>query len=86
MAEETQEKFVKGTNVGTDKIILKGYSTIVEVRPVEIFLKEDGAIGDKPSFAIVMTGLMGTAVFGQLSLETWNEALKDVGYKIVKDE
>lgn len=71
-----------GINHGTGPIKLVGPST--ELRPTEIHLKEDGAVGDKPSVAIVMRDIFGEFVMGQLSLEMWNEGLKDIGYKIVK--
>jgi hypothetical protein len=57
------------------------------MRPVRIFLKEDGAIDDKPSFAILMTHdttMIRHQILGQVSLKMWNEGLADVGYEIIK--
>lgn len=71
-----------GINHGTGPIKLSG--PVLELRPTEIHLKEDGAVGDTPSVAIVMSNLSKRFVMGQLSLKMWNEGLKDIGYKIVK--
>ena len=71
-----------GINHGTGPIKLMG--PVTEMLPTEIHLKEDGAIGDTPSVAIVMDDFSNPVVFGQLSLKMWNEGLKDIGYKIVK--
>lgn len=70
-----------GINHGTGPIKLVG--PVVELRPTEIHLKEDGDVEDNPSVAIVL-GDKDFLVFGQLSLKMWNEGLKDIGYKIVK--
>ena len=71
-------------NHGTGPIDLRHLGAADEMRPTEIHLKEDGAIGDKPSFTIVMTALGRTPKFGQLSLEMLNEALNELGYEIIK--
>ena len=63
--------------------------TPMELRPIEIHLKEDGDLDDKPSLCIVMTDMQPfsqTFFYGQISLKMFNEGLKDIGYKIVKDE
>lgn len=84
MAEIDINNFV-GENVGTGPIFMP-HNTGFQLRPVKLFLKEDGAIGDKPSFAIYMVDPKGYSapVLGQISLEMFNKALKDVGYEIRK--
>lgn len=81
-----------GINVGTDPIDLTKYLEIEagmprELRPVELYLKEEGAIKGTPSVLIVLVEPYGRNVrpiIGQLSLEMWNKALNQVGYKIEK--
>lgn len=79
----------KGVNWGKKQIKL--YDAF-EMLPVEIHLKEDGAIGDRPSFCIVMSSrhpdginpdVTLPCVFGQISLDMLNDGLKDIGYKVV---
>jgi hypothetical protein len=71
-------------NFGTGPIEIKGPAT--ELRPTELYLKENGAIGDTASFAIVLTDpfMPSTRVFGQLTLVMLNEALNELGYRVVK--
>lgn len=82
-------KEFSGFNHGMGKIVLKFGEqtglTVDQKRPVQVHLKEDGAIGDKPSVAIVMTNGKQVTV-GEISLEMWNEGLKDIGYQIVKTD
>lgn len=71
-------------NWGTDKIgIDPEGGPLIEFRPTELHLKEDGARDDKPSFSIVMIRppALGKAV-GQISLAMLNEALAELGYEI----
>lgn len=82
-------KEFKGFNHGTGSVALglanaTGLNTD-QKRPVQIHLKEDGAIGDKPSFCLVLTNGREVTI-GQISLEMFNEGLADIGYKLVKDE
>lgn len=72
---------------GTDKIDLSHlpYYTL-ELRPTEFHFKIDGAKDDKPSICIIMGGIPGNLVFGEMSLNTLDECLNEVGYKIVKNE
>lgn len=73
-----------GINHGTGKIDIRDKGLSTQFKPVEIHLKEDGALGDKPSFAFVLTSPGKITVIGQLSLEMWNEGLADIGYELVK--
>lgn len=58
---------------------------IVEMMPVELHFKKDGATDETPSFAMVLQ--RGDAyVYGQLSLHTLKEALAELGYDVVKSE
>ena len=84
MPEEKKNKPFNGYNHGVGPIpIMQGAA---QLRPVQIHLKEDGAIDDKPSLAIVMIGNDGHSVaFGQISVEMMNEGLADIGYKLVKE-
>ena len=76
-----------GISHGTGPIIIK-HEFVTHMRPIEIHLKEDGTLDDKPSVCIIMSTMIADfpVVAGQLSLKMWNEALKDIGYEIKKIE
>ena len=67
-----------------------------EARPIEIRLKEDGTIDNKPTICIVLcqepesASIISTIkkplIYGQISIEMFNEGLKDIGYRIVPIE
>lgn len=78
------EKPFIGINVGNGPI--KMPPTAYELRPTKIYLKEDGARNNGPSVAILYEHPLHlqAPVVGQLSIEMWNEGLKDIGYKLVK--
>jgi len=77
---------VTGYNWGTGHIQMELGRLAYELRPIEVHLKEDGTITNEPSMAIVMSNETGTAfIYGQLSLEMWNKALNECGYKIEKN-
>ena len=78
------EKEFKAFNHGKGKIIIGEEVASFEAMPIEIHLKEDGAVDDTPSFAIVMRSRIGTNIIGQISLKMLNEGLADIGYKMVK--
>lgn len=93
MARNKDINTFTGFNVGKNRIDVGHYSDInysamFELRPVELYLKEDGAKGDKPSFAITMIDPRNHAapIIGELSLEMWNKGLSEVGYEIVKKQ
>jgi hypothetical protein len=72
-------------NHGKGKIAInEDYGPIIQFRPTELHLKEDGSLTNEPSFAVVMTrpDAKGKAV-GQISLEMLNEALGELGYTII---
>lgn len=78
---------VNGKDWGKNPIILPiEPERITEYRPIEIHHKADGAIDDKPSFAILMyrhhTIAGDIFVVGQLSLDMLSDALDKCGYKI----
>ncbi len=74
---------LKAFNHGTKPIILE--HNAIAARPTEIHYKSDGAVGDKPSFAIVMEPrIPHIKIVGELSLEMLNNALQEIGYEIKK--
>ena len=79
---------LKGINHGTKEINLSKHSSDnpSEYRPIEIHLKENGAIGDKPSLCIVLENPFENIgiVYGQFSVKTFNEGLAEIGYEIKK--
>ena len=58
----------------------------IEMRPVQLHHKNNGAKGDKPSFTIVMAPAGGTLVYGQVSLAMMEKAFDQVGYTLVRKE
>lgn len=74
-----------GENVKTGQIKMENNRTY-QLRPVKLYLKENGSIDDKPLFAILMADPYNHAapVIGQVSLDMWNKAMNEVGYEIVK--
>lgn len=73
----------QGFDWGTSQIKMNRPVTVM--RPIEIHHKADGSVKDEPSFAIVMTNEnINASVCGEISLEMFNEGLKDIGYEIVK--
>ncbi len=61
----------------------------VDLRPIEIHLKEDGAIDDGPSFCMVLSDMgrikdYERRMLAQISLKMFNEGLTDIGYQIIK--
>jgi hypothetical protein len=74
---------IKIFNWGLQKIRIRG--NLLELRPTEIHLKEDGSIKSEPSFAIVLTHpeKPEEKVFGQISLKMLTEAMDELGYMIV---
>lgn len=79
------KKAFKGIYHGTGQIDLSHHKDIEQFLPVEIHLKEDGTVDNKPSFAIVLTSPYSrNQVVGQISLEMLNQGLADLGYEIKK--
>lgn len=60
------------------------YPNLEEMTPKELFCLPNGAIGDRPSFAVAMTNSrISRSVVGQFSLETLKSALNEVGFDII---
>ena len=81
------KKEFKGINHGKKQIDLRHLGNdALQLRPVEIHLKENGSDTDGPSFVIVMVGseYIPAKVYGQITLDMFNEGLLDIGYKITK--
>lgn len=78
--KETNKPF-RGINFGKESIEIGPVNN--EMKPTLICLKEDGAIGDKPSLAILFESY-GKKFIGQVSVDMFNEGLDDIGYKLVK--
>ncbi len=67
------------TNVGNGQFILP--DPVSEFRPLHWLIKEDGAIGDKPSFAILGAKANGNNIIMQISAEMFRpayEAMKQI--------
>jgi len=79
-------KDFKAINHGTGQIDLSHLAAFnpIQMRPVELHLKEDGTVDDKPSFGIVMTDRTGRVVFGEISLKMLREGFQELGYDICK--
>jgi hypothetical protein len=77
-------KDITTKNWGKAQINIKGYgNSLLESKPEEFHLKEDGAKDGSPSLAIVMTGPV-VDVVGQISIKMLAEALNELGYKLEK--
>jgi hypothetical protein len=79
-----EDKAFYGTNVGNGFIDLREYPSAYQLRPTRVYLKEDGAINNQPSFAFLMEHPTDyqPKVLGQLSLAMLNDGLNDIGYTI----
>jgi hypothetical protein len=74
-----------GINWGTKDIDFRNKPTSMEMMPIEVHLKEDGTKDNGPSLCIVMSlKALDLQTYGQISVEMFNEGLKDIGYKLVK--
>lgn len=81
-------KFIRTVNHGTNQINLSHLSEIsqappIEVRPVELHYKEDGAVGNAPSFVMVFHDPFANRYsYGQFSLDTLGQSLRELGIEI----
>ena len=59
---------------------------IEEMQPVEVHVRENGTLDDKPSFCFVMKPPLHIPfhVQAQISLRMLNDGLREAGYKIEK--
>lgn len=85
-----KEKDFIGIDHGKNVVDLRHLGTSFEMRPTEIHLKKNGSLNETDSVVIVftipteLTGFKSPAVYGQISIEMFNDGLADIGYKIVK--
>lgn len=72
---------MKTKNCGTNSLMF--HDSVIEMRPTELHMKEDGSIDDKPSFCFVAELRMSPhRVIMQVSLRMLNEAMNELGYEI----
>lgn len=75
---------ITGFNHGNSHIKLtfdKAFA--IQVLPIEVHLKEDGALDHTPSMCLVMADPhFNIYCYGETSLKMWNEGLKEIGYEI----
>lgn len=81
---EIETKVFKAFNHKLEKIDLSHHENVIEVRPTEIHLKENGSKTDESSFLIVSEHPSLPVMAAQISLEMLNEGLEQIGYKIIK--
>jgi hypothetical protein len=79
-------KDIKTKNWGKEQIDLRHLGFVSEVRPIEIYLKEDGSKTNGPSICIVNMGAGSKHTFSQITIEMFNEALGELGYEIRKKD
>lgn len=79
-------KEFKAFNHGTGPIVLAQHNNnlVMQAKPTELHLKENGTLNNGPSFAIVMEDYYRNRIIGQVSLDMLKEALNEIGYDIVK--
>lgn len=84
--KKDSEKPFKGIGHGINHIVINGEPGKVMhfYKPIEIHLKENGSLKNEPSFAIVMDSEVHGMALGEISLEMFNDGLRDIGYKIIK--
>lgn len=76
-------KFMKVINHGANPIDLSHIgSTSKEVRPVELHYNTNGSLNGTPTIAIVMEFEYGLKVYGQMSLDTLDDCMNQLGYEI----
>ena len=67
-----------------DMSFLSIVGNLHQMRPHQLHLKEDGAVGDKPSFALVFIDGNRNIVVGEISEEMLSEGFKELGYSLEK--
>lgn len=77
---------IKTYNHGTGPVDLRHLNQAsIQCTPIEMHLKTDGSLTDKPSFTIVMIlPLINQPVHGQYTLETFQKCLDELGYEITE--
>ncbi len=72
-------------NWGEHKVDFSKYKHIAEMKPVELHMRQDGSLLDDPSFAILMKHPVSPlVVYGEISLQMFNDGLADIGYEMKK--
>lgn len=72
--------YMKGLNVGLEAIDLSlspPLNPAIELRPTGLIRKEDGALGDKPSYCMILIGQNGQHYYAQMSEATLNDAIEE---------
>jgi hypothetical protein len=70
-------------NVGKNPYVFAGGE---EVTPTSLQLKEDGGLGNKPSFCMTFKDYNDNLYYGQFSLDTIKDCFKQLGYDLKKNE
>jgi hypothetical protein len=80
-----EEPPIKTFNWGTNPIQLEFPDAIgFEFKPIQVHLKEDGSLDNKPSFCVVLHHpIVDKYVYGQISLKMADDVLRQFGMKIV---
>lgn len=84
MSDNEKKKEFQAFDHGTGIIDLYHHNRLIQMKPVEIHHKADGAKDGGPSFAIIMTSPVMDPVVGQISVKMLNEGLEEIGYKIIE--
>lgn len=81
-------KYMNVVNHGKGQIDLRHLGKdAYRAKPTEFHFKENGAIDDGPSIAIVMSAVgIGISIFGEMSITTLQECLDEVGYTLIKKQ
>ncbi len=78
----SSKKAFNAFNHGKGKIPVPLIS--LKMLPTELHIKEDGSVKDEPTFVMVMTRDKYITVYGEISIEMFNDGLSDIGYKMIK--
>lgn len=70
-------EWMKSFNHGTGPVDLSDRHFVCELAPIELHRKENGAIGDKPSYCFVLQDLFGNLFYAQVSEETLSTAIRE---------
>lgn len=73
-----------GKYVGKDKIDLSHHGNLQVMRPIELYIKQNGTKDDKPSLCIVMQHPFYFNAVGEVSLKMFNDALIQAGYNPIQ--
>jgi hypothetical protein len=74
---------IKVINHGSNAINLQPIQfNSTEARPIELHFNTNGSVNNEPYLAIVLETRSGFHVYGQLELETLQNCLQELGYKI----